>query len=531
VAGAVLASGIALVPDGAGTPAVAATAPGYRCGTVTAPARAAGDTEVRNSWAAWRSTYVTSAGAGGNLRVRRTENSDDTVSEGIAYGMLAAAYLGDRSTFDGLWRYAKAYRNGNGLMHWRIDASGRVTGQNGATDADVDMALALVRADTTWGGYRADTTALLGAILRHEVEPGTNVLKPGDVWGGSAITNPSYFAPAWFEVFRTYTGDARWGAVTDKAYELLTAVGTRTGSGRTGLVPDWMTASGERVAGYGYDHGYDATRTSWRVATHAAWTCDARATAHTAKVNAFFAGVGATNIRDGYTLDGRVTGQWHNASFVGPAASAAVLSPDAAYRAATWSATVRTPTENYYNASLRLLSLLFMSGNLGSPLAAGAPTPDPTTTSAVPTTTTTTPAPAPTTTTTVPSPTTTVPVPTPTTTTTAPAAPPAPGGCTVSYVVRDRWQGGYVAEVTVTNRGQARSGWTLRWTFPDGAQRITNAWNATATQSGAEVTVANAAWNGTLATGASATFGFQATAGATAATPAAFTLDGTRCSS
>ena len=36
--------------------------------------------------------------------MQRPENGNDTVSEGIAYGMLFAVYMGDKATFDGLWR-------------------------------------------------------------------------------------------------------------------------------------------------------------------------------------------------------------------------------------------------------------------------------------------------------------------------------------------------------------------------------------------------------------------------------------------
>ena len=78
-----------------------------------------------------------------------------TVSEGIAYGMLIAVYMGtkdDQMLFDDLWRYSQAHLNGNGLMHWGIAANGTtITGQGGATDADEDIAFALVMADKQWG--------------------------------------------------------------------------------------------------------------------------------------------------------------------------------------------------------------------------------------------------------------------------------------------------------------------------------------------------------------------------------------------
>ncbi|MFC7642314.1 cellulose binding domain-containing protein [Streptosporangium lutulentum] len=50
------------------------------------------------------------------------------------------------------------------------------------------------------------------------------------------------------------------------------------------------------------------------------------------------------------------------------------------------------------------------------------------------------------------------------------------------------------------------TGWATSWTFPGG--QISQAWNATLTQSGSAVTARNAAWNGSLAPGATATFGF-----------------------
>ena len=51
---------------------------------------------------AWN-TYKTKmiVNNGGGLRVQRPENGNDTVSEGIAYGMLMAVYMDDKATFDG----------------------------------------------------------------------------------------------------------------------------------------------------------------------------------------------------------------------------------------------------------------------------------------------------------------------------------------------------------------------------------------------------------------------------------------------
>ncbi|MEU6455543.1 glycoside hydrolase family 6 protein [Streptomyces sp. NPDC047065] len=104
----------------------------------------------------------------------------------------------------------------------------------------------------------------------------------------------------------------------------------------------------------------------------------------------------------------------------------------------------------------------------------------------------------------------------------------AAAACTVDYKVQNDWGSGFTAAVTVTNNGAATSNWSLGWTYA-GSQKVTNGWNAKVSQSGAAVTAANESYNGTLATGGSAGFGFQATYSGTNAVPATFTLNGVTC--
>lgn len=110
--------------------------------------------------------------------------------------------------------------------------------------------------------------------------------------------------------------------------------------------------------------------------------------------------------------------------------------------------------------------------------------------------------------------------------TTSPTGQPA-GACTVHWEV-NQWSNGFTANVGVTNLGAARTGWAVTFTFP-GDQRVASAWSATVTQSGSQVTARNASWNGALPTGATATFGFQATYSGTNARPDDFRLDGAAC--
>jgi cellulase/cellobiase CelA1 len=102
------------------------------------------------------------------------------------------------------------------------------------------------------------------------------------------------------------------------------------------------------------------------------------------------------------------------------------------------------------------------------------------------------------------------------------------GTCKVGYT-KNEWAGGLTAGLTVTNTGtSAVNGWTLAFAFP-GDTKVTSAWNATVAQSGTAVTAKNTSYNGTIAPGASASFGFQGTWTSNDAVPAAFTLNGRAC--
>ncbi|MBA2813103.1 cellulase family glycosylhydrolase [Streptomyces sp. KM273126] len=102
--------------------------------------------------------------------------------------------------------------------------------------------------------------------------------------------------------------------------------------------------------------------------------------------------------------------------------------------------------------------------------------------------------------------------------------------CGVGYRVTNEWSGGFQGEIVIRNTGStAIDGWTLRWTFPD-SQRITNLWGGTATQSGAEVSVASASYTATIPAAGSVTVGFTATRATANPSPGAFTLNGSACS-
>jgi cellulose 1,4-beta-cellobiosidase len=100
-------------------------------------------------------------------------------------------------------------------------------------------------------------------------------------------------------------------------------------------------------------------------------------------------------------------------------------------------------------------------------------------------------------------------------------------GCRVDYSA-NQWNTGFTGNITLTNLGDPLTSWQLRWTFA-GNQQLNQSWGSSYTQSGQQVTLTNADWNGSLGTSASTTMGFNATYSGTNATPAQFTLNGTVC--
>ncbi|MGK5519510.1 glycoside hydrolase family 6 protein [Micromonospora sp. URMC 107] len=100
--------------------------------------------------------------------------------------------------------------------------------------------------------------------------------------------------------------------------------------------------------------------------------------------------------------------------------------------------------------------------------------------------------------------------------------------CDVSYTTSD-WQGGFTATVNIKNTGDALNGWTLGFTFPDGNQRVQQGWSARWTQTGQNVTAQNESYNGTVASGATVSIGFNGAWSGSNPKPTSFTLNGVTC--
>jgi endo-1,4-beta-D-glucanase Y len=347
--------------------------------------------KVTASYQAWKDATIVSDGAGGFQRVKKPDSGTvigSTVSEGIGYGMILAVYLDDQKLFDNLWNYEQLHLDSNGLMNWEIAPDGTVTsgGAGAASDGDEDMAWALVMADQQWGGkgalsdtYLNHAKKLIGLIWTFEVDQTRGaMLKPGDQWGNVDVTNPSYFAPAYYRVFGQVTGKTDdWNKVVSANYDILEkSLNATSGNASNGLVPAWCDSSGKIISPFSGAPTYfqnDSTRTPFRVGQDACYFGEPRAKSYLAKISSFYVGVGVSKIVDGYQLDGtpkpdKAVNGLQAASFVGPAGVGAMC--DASYQSFVNDAYAAVATLNltagtiYYQKSWTALSLLMLTANL-----------------------------------------------------------------------------------------------------------------------------------------------------------------------
>ncbi|MCZ0205104.1 glycoside hydrolase family 18 chitinase [Streptomyces achromogenes] len=102
----------------------------------------------------------------------------------------------------------------------------------------------------------------------------------------------------------------------------------------------------------------------------------------------------------------------------------------------------------------------------------------------------------------------------------------AAGNATATFTKTSDWGTGFGGQWTVKNTGTSSiSSWTIEWDFPSGT-KVASAWDATVTNSGDHWTAKNVGWNGTIAPGASVSFGFN---GSGPGSPSNCKLNGDSC--
>ena len=172
-------------------------------------------------WSFYKFQYIDAG------RVVSLDEGDITTSEGQGYALLRAVWSEDAETFASVWDWTR--RNlqvrGDHLFAWKW--KGRVLDANSATDADTDVALALLLASRRFSKpeYEGEARAILADIWRLEVlELGEVAVPTAGDWTRRdryPVVHVAYLAPYAYEEFASFDEEHPWSRVVDGSYRLL----------------------------------------------------------------------------------------------------------------------------------------------------------------------------------------------------------------------------------------------------------------------------------------------------------------------
>jgi endoglucanase len=194
-------------------------------------------------WSGYKQRFLANDG-----RIIDTGNQHISHSEGQGFSMLFAVAANDKASFDRIWGWTNKYLKNpkTGLFFWKYNpvAADPIEDKNNASDGDVLIAWALLKAGQKWKDkqYLVQSDRILRSLLKYTmVDYGhKKVMLPGKdgfVAEGHITLNPSYFIfPAWRDFAnRTHLYDLK--VLIEDAQKLLQGIDW----GRYKLPTDWIT--------------------------------------------------------------------------------------------------------------------------------------------------------------------------------------------------------------------------------------------------------------------------------------------------
>lgn len=224
-------------------------------------------------WTAYTASYIRPQGYVVDPRRR----GGAVTSEGQGYALLRAVWSGDEERFRRIFRWTEEnLRRDDGLYAWlwAPEDGGRVLDRNTASDADQEIAFALVLAAQRFEDetYLNRARELLSAIRTVEAIHVARGWFPaaGDWAVGDRVVNLSYFLPYAYPYFEEVHPEGRWMEALSTGYRLIERSLTDLGAV---LPPDFMTVGTDGSvrpvppeSGLSPHFSYDAVRIFWRVA-------------------------------------------------------------------------------------------------------------------------------------------------------------------------------------------------------------------------------------------------------------------------
>jgi len=175
-------------------------------------------------------------------------NGNLTTSGLQANAMHRAVEQNDQVIFDGVWKWSKdhlRFRSTDSLLSWKwelqADNTYTLGDSNTSTDADIQAAYALIKADNLWpnNGYGEDARQMIGDIWEQTVFSAGGRLYIDSSADGSIDTrlvNPSFFDPSAFTAFSTVNPENEWGKLSSDMYKLT----EQLQESNNGLIPGWI---------------------------------------------------------------------------------------------------------------------------------------------------------------------------------------------------------------------------------------------------------------------------------------------------
>ena len=177
--------------------------------------------ELSALWSYYKYHYIV------NGKVVSLDEEGVTTSEGQGYAMLRSVWSGDRHTFDSVWNWTQENLQirEDKLFAWKW--KGKVLSPNSATDADTDIALALILASRRFSApsYEKDALAILDSIWNQEVlEVDSQYYATAGNWAVREefpAIHVAYLAPYAYEVFAGVDPRHPWKRLIDSSYRIL----------------------------------------------------------------------------------------------------------------------------------------------------------------------------------------------------------------------------------------------------------------------------------------------------------------------
>lgn len=364
------------------------------------------NSSVLEFYGAWQRAYVRESNGntpGGGYYIEMVgtgegAESSITTSEAHGYGMIIFALLAGaepeaRAYFDGFFNMFDHHRSvsNDANMSWIIAKSeSSAADSSSATDGDLDIAYGLLLAHEQWGSdgtvdyLKQARRTITDGILEGDVRPWNHWLRLGDwdAWSDAYGTRSSDWMLDHLRAFEHYTREPRWSQAIDAIYDIADSI-QRNHAPETGLMPDFiLDEDPPQPAPEGYldepfyDFSENASRFPLRFAIDYGLYGDERTKAVLEPVVRWVLDEtegDLTAFQGRYHLDGRVqdsaTGSRDRMAYIASMVAATTI--DAKYQRYLndgWDAMAeRAPTGNYFDDTLQLLAMLYITGNWWAP--------------------------------------------------------------------------------------------------------------------------------------------------------------------